>query len=149
MERSSGVKVSLLWQHFNMSSEGTEKSVSFSNCQGSALSIPASKKSVSFSGSSEDSLKTASSYRNYEEEARELVRQVIEQSLHILQEDMARSVVEWPTGENFTIEKAEEAINKVVKVIPLCTCIPLISSCYTPELAYRKHMGVLCRLPSS
>lgn len=54
-----------------------------------------------------------SNYRNYEAEARELVRLVIQQAIAI---HHRQQVIEWPTGENFTIESAKEAIDAVVKV---------------------------------
>ena len=58
-----------------------------------------------------------SSYRNYEEEARELVKRIIQQSLDMYQDELGqnRTATEWPTGENFTIELAKEAIDKLVK----------------------------------
>lgn len=61
---------------------------------------------------------TVSSYRNYEQEARELVKRILQQSLQTYQEELNETMeeVEWPTGENFTIERAEEAINRLVKV---------------------------------
>lgn len=60
---------------------------------------------------------TVSSYRDYEQEARELVKHIIEQAIETyLEEMMAEKGVKWPTGENFSIEKAEEAIDKLVQV---------------------------------
>ena len=57
-----------------------------------------------------------SNYRNYEEEARELVRLVLQQATSIYQRQQMAQRIEWPTGENFTIESAKEAIDAVVKV---------------------------------
>lgn len=77
-------------------------------------------KSVPSSGSDESVNTTLSSYRNYEEEAKELVKLILDQSMQAYQQEMANTVhvqdVEWPTGENFTTEKAEEAIDRLVKV---------------------------------
>lgn len=57
-----------------------------------------------------------SSYRNYEEEARKLVLAILQQALLAYQREVARTVLmEWPTGENFTVEVAKEAIDTLVK----------------------------------
>lgn len=67
--------------------------------------------------SSEDS--TVSSYRDYEKEAKELVKLILEHSIKVYLADEAKATVEvmgWPTGETFTIDKAEEAIDTLVKV---------------------------------
>lgn len=57
-----------------------------------------------------------SSYRNYEEEAKDLVKKIIEHSLKTYQIELAKTPIEWPTGENFTIEKGKTAIDDFVKV---------------------------------
>lgn len=58
-----------------------------------------------------------SSYRNYEEEARELVLRVLERSLRTYQQELARNTIEWPTGDAFNEEVAKEAIEALVKVL--------------------------------
>ncbi len=55
----------------------------------------------------------ASSYRNYEEEARDLVKSIIEQSLKVYE---AETSMEWPTGKDFTVDKGKTAIDRLVKV---------------------------------
>ena len=75
---------------------------------------------------------SSSSYRNYEEEARELVQRIITQALIGIQAelelearnkllevlpDVQTPPLDWPTGENFTVLKGEEAIDRLVKVI--------------------------------
>lgn len=64
-----------------------------------------------------------SSYRDYGEEARELVREILQKSLLIYELEVAKTVMEWPTGENFTVEVAKEAIDTLVKVVSdKCDC---------------------------
>ena len=58
-----------------------------------------------------------SSYRDYEEEARELVLRVLEKSLHTYKQELARNAIEWPTGDTFNEEVAKEAIEALVKVL--------------------------------
>jgi hypothetical protein len=57
-----------------------------------------------------------SSYRNYEEEARALVQGVLEKSLHLCKQELARYTIEWPTGDALTVEGAKKAIDELVKV---------------------------------
>lgn len=57
-----------------------------------------------------------SNYRNYGEEARELVRLVLQQAMANYQRQQMAQRIEWPTGENFTIENSKVAIDAVVKV---------------------------------
>lgn len=69
---------------------------------------------------STDERSVPSSYRGYEEEARELVKMIIQRSIEIV---IAAKIeappivdVAWPTGGEFTVEKGEAAINKLVEV---------------------------------
>lgn len=77
----------------------------------------------------EDSTETVSSYRDYEQEAHELVAIILKSSVERLIREQSEQAlkqkessedtkppVEWPTGENFTIEKGLEAIDCLVKV---------------------------------
>lgn len=54
-----------------------------------------------------------SSYRNYEEEAKEIVKSILQQALKVYQSELER---EWPTGKNFTIDNGKAAIDRLVKV---------------------------------
>ena len=58
---------------------------------------------------------TLSSYINYEEEARRLVKGIIDQSLKVYQAEL-EATMEWPTGGTFTIDKGTAAIDKLVQV---------------------------------
>lgn len=61
------------------------------------------------------------SYRDYELEARQLVKNAIEKSLknfteeRKLAESTQSAAVEWPTGGNFTVAKCQEAINRLIQ----------------------------------
>ncbi len=70
-----------------------------------------------------------SSYIDYEEEARKLVKITIMRSVHNLLKTEAADTetgsetgseqpvpTEWPTGENFTVEKGGKSIDELVKV---------------------------------
>ena len=52
--------------------------------------------------------------------ARELVRRVISGSLQRLARERERQTVAWPTGEEFTVQRGQQAIADTVKV---CVCV--------------------------
>ncbi len=64
-----------------------------------------------------------SSYRDYEAEAHELVKKLIRASLEKIAAEQAQqkedqsTVMNWPLGKDFTVEKGLEAIDKFVKVL--------------------------------
>ena len=62
----------------------------------------------------------ATSYRDYEEEAKDLVKSIIQNSLKIYQSELEKTSMEWPTGKDFTIDKGKAAIDKLVKVNGAC-----------------------------
>ena len=61
-----------------------------------------------------------SSYRSYEEEARELVKRTIQRSIEISTAVKIEAPpimdVTWPTGREFTVERGEAAISQLVQV---------------------------------
>lgn len=62
---------------------------------------------------------TVSSYRNYEEEARGLVQQVLSTSVERSRQELAgreQPSAEWPVGKDFTVEKGQNAVAKLVEV---------------------------------
>ena len=75
---------------------------------------------------------TLSSYRDYQAEAHELVKNLIRSSLEKIASEQAQRTtkdlvnsrtgtkvcVDWPLGGDFTIENGLEAIDKFVKVRP-------------------------------
>lgn len=56
------------------------------------------------------------SYRDYAQEAKKLVLEILQRSVLICEQGVGEGVMEWPTGENFTVELAREAIDSLVKV---------------------------------
>ena len=57
---------------------------------------------------------TVSSYRDYEEEARGLVQQLLSTSLERSRKELGDR--EWPVGRDFTVEKGQSALAKLVEV---------------------------------
>lgn len=62
-----------------------------------------------------------STYRDYELEARALVQQLLTSSLeriHLEKDQEARAA--WPLGTEFTVERGQEALSRVVQVLMQC-----------------------------
>ena len=62
---------------------------------------------------------TVSSYRNYEEEARGLVQQLLSTSLERVRQELGEREEpgeEWPVGRDFTVEKGLNAVERLVEV---------------------------------
>lgn len=62
---------------------------------------------------------TESSHRESlcEQKAREIVQAVVENALEIYQKQVLERTgeIDWPTGQDFTVEKAIECIDRLVK----------------------------------
>ena len=62
-----------------------------------------------------------SSYRDYEAEAMELVKGVIQNAVNIVkselrEQQLSEHPIDWPCGRDFTVDKGKEAIQQLIKV---------------------------------
>lgn len=58
-----------------------------------------------------------SSYRNYQEEAHELVQRLLRSSLERLRKEQEEAWPKWPTGGEFTVERGEQALGQFIEVL--------------------------------
>ena len=80
---------------------------------------PTSGSTSDYTGPTSNSANTVvSSYRDYEQEAQQLVEKILQQAMQAYKQELANMApdIDWPTGDGFTIEKAKDAINTLVKV---------------------------------
>ena len=59
-----------------------------------------------------------SSYRDYEVEAAEIVKNVIKYAVSVVQSEIKESAqpINWPCGKDFTVDKGKEIIQQLIDV---------------------------------